>query len=338
MIQTLVELSRLRAQAYPDRTAYVFLHDGEIAATSITYADLDARARAVAARLREVARPGDRVVLVYPPGLEYIEAFFGCLYAGIIAVPAHPPSPSRPERALRHLRAILEDAGTDVVAGTALVTAGLAVLGKQLGLPPLRLVDTGAIAPGSAAAFEAEPIGGDTVAFLQYTSGSTATPRGVTVRHANLLHNQRMICEAFGHTSESKIVSWLPLYHDMGLIGAVLQPLYLATPCVLMSPLHFLQRPMRWLEAISRHGATTSGGPNFAYDLCVRRSTPEERAALDLSSWQVAYSGAEPVRAATLDASRAASPGTGRARSIARRQRWSSTGPRTRPTGPRARW
>src|SRR6185295_3232330 len=140
----------------------------------------------------------------------------------------------------------------------------------------------------------------DTLAFLQYTSGSTAAPKGVMVSHGNLLHNEEMIRNAFNQSERSVIVGWLPLYHDMGLIGNVLQPLYVGAQCVLMSPIAFLQRPVRWLNAISRYKGTTSGGPNFAYDLCVRKTTPADRAAMDLSSWTVAFNGAEPIRAETL--------------------------------------
>ncbi len=140
-----------------------------------------------------------------------------------------------------------------------------------------------------------------TPAFLQYTSGSTALPKGVIVTHGNILHNEAMIRAAFGQSEESVIVGWLPLYHDMGLIGNVLQPLAAGATCVLMPPLAFLQRPVRWLQAIHRYRATTSGGPDFAYDLCVRKVGPEQRAGLDLSSWKVAFNGAEPVRAETLD-------------------------------------
>ena len=141
----------------------------------------------------------------------------------------------------------------------------------------------------------------DTLAFLQYTSGSTGKPKGVMVTHGNLLHNEQMIQKAFGHTSQSGVVGWLPLFHDMGLIGNVLQPLYLGIPCILMSPIAFLQKPVRWLQAISRYKATTSGGPNFAYDLCVQKITPQQLQSLDLSSWEVAFNGAEPVRAQTLE-------------------------------------
>jgi acyl-CoA synthetase (AMP-forming)/AMP-acid ligase II len=141
----------------------------------------------------------------------------------------------------------------------------------------------------------------ETLAFLQYTSGSTAAPKGVMVSHGNLLSNERMVQQAFGHTEQSTFAGWLPLYHDMGLIGNVLQPLYIGAACILMAPMAFLQRPVRWLQAISRYRARTSGGPNFAYDLCVRKITDEQRAALDLSSWRVAFNGAEPVRASTLE-------------------------------------
>ncbi len=301
-VPLLIDVLRERASRSEQAPAYTFLEDGEAEGGSLSWGQLDLRARSIAVRLAEVARPGDRALLLFPAGLEFIAAFFGCLYAGVVAVPSYPP---RPNRWQQRLRAIIRD------AAPAVVLAPLALLPRRAALvediPELTAArwlatdDPEGLHPGAADAWRAQEIRPDDLAFLQYTSGSTALPKGVMVSHANLIANERMIAAAFRQTEESVVVGWLPLYHDMGLIGNVLQPLWSGGRCVLMSPVAFLQKPLRWLDAISRYRATTSGGPNFAYDLCARKIAPEQRAALDLSSWEVAYNGAEPVRRATLD-------------------------------------
>jgi amino acid adenylation domain-containing protein len=296
---TLVELLRDRALNRSTQTSYVFLASGGTEEARLTFGELDWQARAIAALLQSFGAKGERVVLLYPPGLEYIAAFFGCLYAGAVAVPAYPP---RNNQTLSRLQTIVGDSqATFALTTRQILSRGEAQLTSTPRLQALRWLTTDTLATGLAEQWEEPESDAATLAFLQYTSGSTASPKGVMVSHANLLHNEQMIRQAFGQTEQSIIVSWLPLYHDMGLIGTVLQPLYLAAQCILMSPMAFLQRPFRWLETISRYRATTSGGPNFAYDLCVRKTTMEERASLDLSSWSVAFNGAEPVRAATLN-------------------------------------
>ena len=295
---TLIELLSDNTKAQPQKVAYKFLHRGENEVCSLTYQDLDDRAKAIAAYLQSLNVAGERALLLYPPGVEFITAFFGCLYAGVIAVPAYPP---RRNQKMIRLKAIVEDAQAKVALTTAsLLSKVESRLVDNPDLEALHWLATDRV-DGESASWQPPEIESETIAFLQYTSGSTGTPKGVTINHANLLHNQRMIEEAFGHTSDTTVVGWLPLFHDMGLIGNVLQPLYLGRTCILMSPADFLQKPLRWLQAISRYRATTSGGPNFAYDLCVRRTTPEQRASLDLSSWQVAFTGAEPVRAETIE-------------------------------------
>ncbi|HEV7785623.1 MAG TPA: fatty acyl-AMP ligase, partial [Thermoanaerobaculia bacterium] len=290
---------RARAEERPNQAAFTFLTDGETEAGRLTYAELDFRARAVAAALREAVPPGERALLLYPPGLDFIVAFFGCLYAGVVAVPAYPPRPN--DRSQARLRAIARDAEPRVALSTSATLSGLAGLAAMAPeLAAVRWMATDALASGVSDRQLSEP-SPESIAFLQYTSGSTAEPKGVEVTHANLLHNERMIGAAFEQDESSVVVGWLPLYHDMGLIGTVLQPLHAGGRCVLMSPLAFLQRPMRWLEVISRYRGTTSGGPNFAYELCVRKATPEALAGLDLTSWRVAFNGAEPVRAETLE-------------------------------------
>src|SRR6185369_14635948 len=238
------------------------------------------------------------VLLLYPPGLEYIAAFFGCLYAGAVAVPVYPPTS---ERSLPRLWSIVKDACPRVALTT---TPILSKLEQTSGSPKLRTLEwltTDNLDIAIASQWRSERLPGESLAFVQYTSGSTATPKGVMLTHDNLLQNQRMIQIAFEQTEQSIILGWLPLYHDMGLIGNVLQSMYCGARCVLMSPLSFMQRPLRWLQAISCYQATTSGGPNFAYDLCVLKIGPQERAELDPRSWSVAFNGAEPIRSGTMD-------------------------------------
>ncbi|HEY2738959.1 MAG TPA: AMP-binding protein, partial [Thermoanaerobaculia bacterium] len=293
---TLAGLLRERAGDHPDHGLYTFLADGEEEAGGLTYGELDRRARALAAWLQDAGCRGERVLLLFPPGLDFITAFFGCLYAGAAAVPAYPP---RLHRTDERLAEIFRDARPRAVLTTSALLGRLAK--TQGELTGARQVAVDQIPDSLADAWREPDLGAGDIAFLQYTSGSTAAPKGVLVTHGNLLDNEEKIRRAIGQSTESVLVGWLPLYHDMGLIGNVLQPLWNGGRCILMSPQAFLQRPARWLEAISRYRATISGGPNFAYDLCVRRVGPEQRAALDLSSWQVAFNGAEPVRRATLD-------------------------------------
>ncbi|MES1244348.1 MAG: non-ribosomal peptide synthase/polyketide synthase [Acidobacteriota bacterium] len=291
---TLAGMLQARAAAQPGREAYVFLGDGEAETSRLTWGELDSRARAVAAALRESVPPGGRALLLYPPGLEFVAAFFGCLYAGVIAVPAYPPRLN--DRSQSRLRSIARDAAPGAALTTSAIAAAAGVLTERVPeLAGSRWIDTEALPPCEDAFPEPDP---SSVAFLQYTSGSTAAPKGVMVTHANLVHNERMIGEAFAMDEDSVVVGWLPLYHDMGLIGNVLQPLHAGARCVLMPPVAFLQRPRRWLEAIHRYRGTTSGGPNFAYELCLRKALPD---GLDLSSWRLAFNGAEPVRASTLE-------------------------------------
>ena len=296
---TFVELLRLRATQDPARTAYTFLVDGEDEEVSITYHQLDQQARAVAARLQASGAVGSRALLLYPSGLEYIAAFFGCLYAGVVAVPAYPP---RKNRSLDRIDAIVTDAEATHILATAQI---LSDIERQFAAHPhlqaMHCLATDDLAIAAAADWTDPQINGETLAFLQYTSGSTGTPKGVMVSHANLLHNQQVMQQAFRLGADDTLFGWLPLYHDMGLIGNVMHSLYAGTRCVLMAPVMFLQKPIRWLRGVSRYGATISGGPNFAYDLCVRKITPEQREGLDLSAWNLAVNGSEPIRAETIE-------------------------------------
>ena len=295
---TLIELLRVRAESQSEKNAYTFLVDGEIEEAGLSYAELDQRARAIGALLQSLNTKQQPVLLLYPPGLDYIAAFFGCLYAGAIAVPVYPPT-SR--RSLPRLAAIVKDARPRVALTTTQILTDLERTSRLPELKTIKWVATDSLDRDLSRQWHDANVNAESLAFIQYTSGSTAVPKGVMLTHDNLLQNERMIQTAFVQSEESIVLGWLPLYHDMGLIGNVLQSMYSGAQCILMSPLSFLQRPARWLEAISRYQATTSGGPNFAYDLCVRKIGLQERANLDLRSWTVAFNGAEPIRQSTID-------------------------------------
>jgi acyl transferase domain-containing protein/acyl-CoA synthetase (AMP-forming)/AMP-acid ligase II/acyl carrier protein len=299
---TLVDLLRWRAIQQPEQRIYTFLTDGDKDEKSLTYAELDRQARIIGAKLQQLVQPGDRALLIYPSGLEFIAAFFGCLYSGVIAVPVYPPSAVRSDRTLTKFRAIAQDAQARVVLNsTSLSSRVMGLLKQTPELQSAHVITTDEITDTAAEQWQAPEIKGNSLAFFQYTSGSTGIPKGVMVSHSNLLHNSALIEQYCLHPSDAHGVTWLPLYHDLGLIGGVLQPLYAGYESTIMAPTTFLQRPYRWLQAVSRKRATISGGPNFAYDLCVRKVTPEQKETLDLSSWEVAANGAEPVRTETLE-------------------------------------
>ncbi len=302
---TLIELLRDRAQNLPNQTAYTFLPDGETCSGSLTYQQLETQVQVIAAHLQSITSPGDRVLVVYPytAGLEFIASFFACIHAGTIAVTSNPPTS-------RDAIAKLEQRANSCQPKVILTTESLFVhiqeqLAKNSELAPtlkiLPWVATDKISLSEASAWVEPEIDINTLAFFQYTSGSTGQPKGVMVTHGNVLHNSEIIYQSFEHTADSRGLIWLPMFHDMGLIGGVVQPLYGGFPVTLMSPVALVQKPIRWLQAITEYKATTSGGPNFAYDLVSRQVTPEQLESLDLSSWNVAFSGAEPVRAATLE-------------------------------------
>src|SRR5215469_10287356 len=299
---TLVEILRWRALQQPDRLAYTFLEDGETEEAHLTYGDLDRQARAIGALLQGLGTYGERALLLYPPGLEFIAGFFGCLYAGVVAVPVYPPYPARLDRTLPRLRAIAHDAQpVAILTSSTLLSIAGSMWEQALDLQALRWLATDATDSNLAEQWQQPVLDSTSLTLFQYTSGSTAAPRGAMLTHGNLLHNSALIQHYFEHTAESRGVIWLPHYHDMGLIGGILQPFYAGFPVTLMSPVAFLQRPARWLQAISRYRAKCSGGPNFAYDLCVRRISEEEVDELDLSTWTVAFNGAEPIRRQTLE-------------------------------------
>ena len=295
---TLVEMVRHRARTQPKDTAFSYLEDGELVQVDLTYEELDRKARAIGAWLMSRGLSGERALLLYPAGLEFIVGFFGCLYAGVVAVPVYPP---RRNRSMTRIQSIADDAGAKVALTTDKVLSRVeGLIDETPHLKQLAWLDTCHVPAGMEQQWELPDIHGETLAFLQYTSGSTGTPKGVILNHANLVHNSALIAHAFEHTRTSLGVFWLPSYHDMGLIGGILQPIYVGRPNVLMSPMTFLQKPFRWLSAITRFRATSAGGPNFAYEHCIQKITPEQRKQLDLSSWKLAFNGAEPVRAETL--------------------------------------
>lgn len=296
----LVDLLRHLAVHKGDELAFAYLVDGENEEISITYAELDRQARGIAAWLQAYGLQGQRAMLLYPPGLEFITAFFGCLYAGVVAVPAYPP---RMNRSLARIQAIAADCDARVALTTGAVLERVQpLLGASRDLLRVRWRATDQSHASIESNWEYPDIGPGTLAFLQYTSGSTGRPKGVMLTHGNLMHNSGVIRHLFDQSQRTgRGVFWLPSYHDMGLIGGIIQPMFISRPNILMSPVAFLQRPIRWLKAISKYRATISGGPNFAYDLCVRKTTPEQRAELDLSQWTLAFNGAEPVRAETID-------------------------------------
>ena len=299
---TLVEILRWRALHQPNRLAYTFLQDGETEEVHLTYGQLDRRARAIAACLKIQEANQGRALLVYPPGLEFIAGFFGCLYAGVVAIPVYPPHSSRLDRSLPKLRAIANDAEpVAALTSSALLPLTESIRAQAPDLQALPWLATDIIDSRLAEQWQEPALDSTSLAFLQYTSGSTAAPRGVMINHGNLLHNSALIQQCCKHTSESRGVMWLPFYHDMGLIGGILHPLDAGFPVTFLSPVAILQRPLRWLQAISRMRGSTSGGPPFAYDLCVRKITPEQRASLDLSSWDVAFTSAEPIRYEILE-------------------------------------
>ncbi|HKX31661.1 MAG TPA: fatty acyl-AMP ligase [Blastocatellia bacterium] len=297
-IPTLVTLLRRRAQEQPTQKLYTFLRDDEEEET-LTYAELDYRARQLGARLQSAGARGERVLLVYPSSLDYIIAFFGCLYAGAVAVPAYPP---RQNRNLGRLQAIISDAQARFVLTTGSIFSGIQRrLSDLQDLNPIQWLITDQAEDHAADDWKDPAVTEETLAFLQYTSGSTSAPRGVMLRHRNLLHNLSIIKSAIQGSRESTFAIWLPLHHDFGMIAGILEPLYLGSSVVLISPTAFLQRPFCWLQTMSRSRARVSGAPNFAYDLCARKISPALRAELDLSHWEVALNGAEPVRAETLE-------------------------------------
>ncbi len=294
----LVDLLRARTAEHGARVAFRYLADGETEESRLTYEELESRARAIAAALAPQGAAIERALLFYSGALEFIAAFWGCLFAGVVAVPVFP---ARLHRQIPRLLAIAADSEAKFVLTTAKIRRQAEDLFKRA--PELKKLQWLATDDLPAALSEAWRDPGatlETLAFLQYTSGSTAAPRGVMVTHGNLLHNLACLREVFQFSPESIGVTWLPHYHDMGLIGGLLQPVYAGGEMIVIPPSSFLQQPIRWLAAATRYRATTMVAPNFAYELCAQKISAEQRAPLDLASVKVALCGAEPVRPDTL--------------------------------------
>ncbi|GGY05676.1 fatty acyl-AMP ligase [Streptomyces hiroshimensis] len=300
--ETFTERVLQRAAERGGQDAFVHLRDTGTALEPerLGWAALDHRAKDIASWLQERGLAGRQVLLLEPPGPQFITAFTGCLYAGAVAVPA--PLPAGRERHFGRLSRIAADARISAVLTSAEHAPEIAAWLAAAGFPDVACLATDAGPAGDPAHWRAPRLRPDDLAFLQYTSGSTSAPKGVMVSHGNLMANEAAVQRALGSTAESCLGSWLPVYHDMGLIGHVLHPLWLGARAALMSPETFLRRPAAWLEMITAYGVTHGGGPNFAYDMCVRRVREAELARLDLSTWQQACNGAEPVRADTLRA------------------------------------
>jgi acyl-CoA synthetase (AMP-forming)/AMP-acid ligase II len=298
ILNNIVETLEKQSQNQPEKTAFIFLEDGETETAKLTYQQLKRKSQAIASILQSQNLTDSRLLLLYPPGLEFISAFFGCLAAKAIPLPAYPP---RLNRSLSHLEAIVSNAQPQRILTTTSLLPMIQSCLRNSQLAQLVCLTTDDIAESYAEVWQKPKLNLKDLAFLQYTSGSTGKPKGVMITHGNLLHNSEQIRRAFELTSNSVSVSWLPSFHDMGLIDGIIQPIYTGFLGVLMSPSSFLQKPRRWLQAISRYQATHCGGPNFAYDLCVRKHNSEEEQNLDLSKWSSAYNGAEPIRRNTLE-------------------------------------
>lgn len=299
----LVDVLRWRATRHPGRNAFTFLFNGESESTKVTYGELDRQAQAIAVFLQQHINVGARALLLYPPGIEFISAFCGCLYAGVIPIPAPPADPVRIKRTLPRLQAIIDDAQAAVILGCSRQTAQIS---DPSMLFPIAMYDTHWVRNETmcyslAEQWQPPSLDSGALAYLQYTSGSTSTPKGVMVSHSNLVEHSRDVQHAWGYTADSIALTWVPHFHDYGLVDGLLQPLYTGIPAFIMSPVAFYMKPLRWLQAISRYSVTHSQGPNFAYEHCLERIKPDQCVALDLGCWRTASNGSEPIRYETIE-------------------------------------
>ncbi|MDD1515224.1 fatty acyl-AMP ligase [Priestia megaterium] len=295
---SMIDLLSHKVMIHPEKVVYTFLSNDNQDETNITYQELHMYAKQIAAYLQHLGLEGQRALLMYPSGIDYVKAFLGCIYANVIPVPVYPPGLSRN---MERLKAIMDDSATNIILTTTQLHSKISFhFSDELSNMNLKWIPIDDISHDYRDQWSQPKVDKESLAFLQYTSGSTSSPKGVMVTHGNILHNEAMIKAACQHNEDTVMLGWLPMYHDMGLIGNILQPLYLGAKCIFMSPMDFLQKPFRWLSAISKYKATISGGPNFAYDLCLKKITDEQKVQLDLSSWEVAFNGAEPVRYETI--------------------------------------
>lgn len=295
----LFEILKAHAGRKPDALAFTFINED---ATTVrrTFRELLLRVESLAANLQTRCRPGQHVALSYLPGLDFVEAILACFASGVVAVPVQP---LRSPRHIDRFQAVLQDARCSLVLTDSASKTKALRLSQTTGDFTERFtwIATEKLALETPSEFAYQRPEPGALAFLQYTSGSTGAPKGVMVTHPNIISNQRMIRKAFCHDERTRFVGWLPLYHDMGLIGNTFQPLYLGIPAYLFAPMTFLTSPISWLKTISESRATTSGAPSFAYQLCANKISEEEKQDLDLSTWSVAFNGAEPVSALVID-------------------------------------
>ncbi|WP_441250996.1 fatty acyl-AMP ligase [Kitasatospora sp. McL0602] len=299
---TFTELVLHRTAELGEKDAFIFLHDSAAGsqAEHLSYQGLDAEARRIASWLQAKGAEGGQVLLLYPSSADFVKAFTACLYAGAVAVPA--PLPGDQGHHFARVSGILRDAEVKAVLTDSANEPNISAWLAEAGFTDVACLATDLPGHGDASAWREPRLTPESLAFLQYTSGSTSSPKGVMVSHFNLLSNEYAIQRSAGSEKEHRLGGWLPFYHDMGLIGHILQPLWLGGSAALMSPVSFLKRPFRWLQMIDQYQVSIGGGPNFAFDLCTRRVTDEQLATLDLSSWKVACNGAEPIRAETIRA------------------------------------
>jgi len=297
---TITDILRERARLTPDLIAYQFLKDGEDDVETVTYLELDQAANLIAQRLREFNVQGERALMLFHPGMEFIKSLYGCFYAGIVAIPAYPP---RKNRSIDRIKSMVFDSGAvivlsvnDIYQSSERSFSDIEDLKQMRWLLVDKLIDDKF--HSDDAVFLPQPTD---IALLQYTSGSTGEPKGVMVTHQNILRNAEFIRTSFNLTPKSISVTWLPSFHDMGLIDGVLDPVYNGYTGVIMPPVAFIQKPVRWLKAITKYKGTHGGAPNFAYDLCIHNVSEEEKQGIDLSTMNTMYCGAEPIRKKTFE-------------------------------------
>lgn len=304
MMQTILDIALDQAQRQPSKPAYNYLDDNADVAATLSFEDLDAIARTIALQLGTSARRGDRALLVFPPGLDFVKAFYGCIYAGVIPVPCHPPNPGGLQQSHPRFWSLAQDCDAAVVMTVRSMIPSREQLEKtQSPVANLDWLAIDELAARDASEWRHPGSLANDIALIQYTSGSTSSPKGVMLTNSNILGNCRLIYDAYRHDANTHLINWLPLYHDMGLIGSgVLQSLLAGATSDLMSPVSFMRKPTLWLEAISRRKdcRVTSGGPNFSYEACLMRANAEELQDIDLSGWAVAFNGAEPIRSEVM--------------------------------------
>lgn len=299
-IFNIVDLLHYRAESSPDRKAYGFLYNGEILKENLTYFDLEKKVKKISAYLQTISNENERALLIFSPGMDFIISFYACLYAKIITVPVYPPRYNQYYNTLEH---IIKDSDTRIIISVESFISQMRTEFIKFGNKDFFFIDINNISDSDEETWKPPNIKEDQIAFIQYTSGSTGNPKGVVLTHKNIMYTEEIIRNGFGCTTEDHALSWLPMYHDMGLIGGVLQSIYSGFDTIIMSPYSFIQKPVRWLQAISKYKITISGGPNSGYESCLRRIdlNSEEINSIDLSSWKVAFSGAEPIRHETLE-------------------------------------